>query len=55
MYTVAIRIFREGYLVAKHYCPNTEADQWVRDWMNNNAIPAYWDKYHAQINEIGKW
>lgn len=55
MYTVAIRIFRHGYLVAKHYCLNIEADQWVSNWMHNNAMLAHWDEYRVQINEIGKW
>ena len=55
MYTVAIRIFLDGYLVAKNYCRAIDADKWVCDWKQKNAISSRWFDYRVQINEIGKW
>lgn len=55
MYTVAIRIYRAGYLVAKHYCRAIDADQWIGNWMENNAILSHWDEYRSEIKEIGKF
>lgn len=55
MYTVAIRIFRNGYLIAKHYCRAIDADQWILNWRANNELLSHRGEYHYQINEIGKW
>lgn len=55
MYTVAIRVFRNGYLIAKHYCKSIDADQWIRDWRANNELISHRDEYRYQISEIGRF